>query len=391
MLSNADRRESSWTGKRAALLAVLSMATGLGACVVIAEFVLRLLPVAHPPVVLAVNAHNPLLRYGPNQQFTWSRGWNFALVNRGRTNNYGFTNEQDYDSSDHGPLLAVVGDSYVEAFMVPYQETLQGRLAGVVGDRGRVYSFGISGGALTQYLGEAEFAKAHFHPTGLVVVIVGNDFDECLRRYKAQASYYYFADGPTGLTLTHMDYAPSLWRRALGWFAVTRYLWLNLGLGPTIAHLTAGTEPSVTLTHFVGNTVATADSQRVADSERAVDEFLEELPVRSGLDRSRILLVVDGMRPHLYSAAGLRAAAGSYFAVMRRYLMTKARRARFEVIDMQPRFIDRYRRDSLPFDVPADGHWNAAGHAVAAAAVASSAVFARTFPSVGQQLAAWPR
>jgi hypothetical protein len=38
-------------------------------------------------------------------------------------------NDQVCDSTATTPLLAVIGDSYVEALMVAYRETLQGRLA----------------------------------------------------------------------------------------------------------------------------------------------------------------------------------------------------------------------------------------------------------------------
>jgi hypothetical protein len=370
--------------KRAALLAVLSFAIGVTGCFIVAETVLRFLPVPKGLLVLPVNENEPVLRWVPNRRFTYSIGWNFTLVNRGLINNYGFTNDQPYDSSLHTPLLAVVGDSYVEALLVPYQETLHGRLARLVGSRGRVYSFGMARAPLSHYLAEAEFAKTTFRPNGLVVVIVGNDFDESFLEDRSQKGLHYFEKHPGGLRLTRTDYSPQPLRRAIGRLAVVRYLALNSPLLPTIAKVRARLgKRTASNVEFVGNTPAAADSQRLTDSRQVVDEFLAQLPSRSGLEPSRILLLVDGIRPHLYRAEELNAAAGSYFDLMRRYLMATAARRGFEVIDMQPRLVQRHQQDGSRFEHPADAHWNAIGHEEAATAVARSLVFLRVFGSPG--------
>jgi len=375
MLSEQDPHSSSSSWKRRALFATLSMAIGVLGFLIVAEIVLRFLPVPSGLREVTVDARNPVSRYAPNRRYTMSVGWNFAVVNRGRVNNYGFINDQDYDSTLHTPLLAVVGDSYVEALMVPYHATLQGRLARLVGTQGRVYSFGFSGSGLTQYLAEAEFAKGIFRPNGLVVVVVGNDFDESLQK---KPGYHYFEKDSHGLRLARMDYFahPFPW---ILWSAVARYLTTNVQLRQRIALFTARFGKPTDRPLWVGNTAAAADSQRLVDARQVVHEFLAELPSRSGLAPSRILLVVDGARPNLYSAEGLQAAAGSFFDLMRRYLIGEAARGGFEVIDMQPRFIERYRRDSVRFEFPIDSHWNGVGHDAAAEAVAGSHVFRGTF------------
>jgi hypothetical protein len=382
MLTGSDAQPLVGHRSRTTLLALLSMAIGVAGFLIVAEIVLRLLPVADEMVVLPVDDHNPVLRFAPNRRFTYSMRWDFAVVNRGWINNYGFNNDQQYDSSLHTPLLAVVGDSYIEALPISYRATLQGRLAQLGGNRGRVYSFGMSGAALSQYLAEAEFAKANFRPNGLVVVVVGNDFDESLGRYGTPIALHYFQEHPNGLRLARVDYAPNLFRRAIGRLALARYLVINLKLLETIAKIRRR-RAAESAVRFVGNTADAADSERVADSRRVVDEFLAELPSRSGLEPSRILLVVDGIRPNLYRADDLKAAAGSYFDVMRRYLMATATRGGFGVIDMQRRLIERHQRDGARFELPADAHWNAIAHEEAATAVAASPVFLRTFGSLG--------
>src|SRR5260370_20678132 len=114
-------------------------------------------------------------------------------------------------------------------------------------------------------------------------------------------------------------------------------------------------------TSFMGNTAATADPTRVADSQRAVDEFLRILPEMSGLDSTKIVLAVDGIRPDLYDSS-LESAQGSYFDVMRRYFMAGARAKGFEVIDIQQEFIYNYKKHGQRFEFPNDDPWNAVGH-----------------------------
>lgn len=365
---------------------MLSVVIGILAPVLLMEALLRLLPVRTGLRTLPVNAANPVRRFAPNRMFIFSRDWDFALVNRGRTNNLGFVNDQDYDSTSHAPLLAVIGDSYIEAPMVPFAETMQGRLARCVGGRGRVYSFGASGAPLSEYLGEADYARAKFHPGVALVLVVGNDFDRSLRQYSRVPGFHLFARDSTGLVLELEDYKPSLYRRIVRHSALARYVILNLagGVDKTRNFLVGRASKPAT---YVGNTEAAYTSERLRDSRAVVDEFLNELPARSGLQPENIVVMVDAIRPNMYTSEGLKEANGSYFDLMRRYLMEQARAAGFEVIDMQPFFMQRHALDASRFEFSTDEHWNGTAHAVAAAATAASAAFRRLFPSACLDLA----
>ncbi len=364
--------------KRRLWFAILSTILGLLAPLIIMEIVLRFLPVNEGLRVLPVNQTNPILRFTPNRNSVWSKGWNFSLVNRVRTNNYGFVSNIDYDPLARSPLLAIVGDSYVEAAMVPYDQTGAARLAERLKGVARVYSFGASGSSLSQYLAYAEYARDIFHPDSLVIVVVGNDFDESLMKYKNAPGFYYFVEnGDDKLVLKRVDLEVTPLRKLVRASALGMYLITNLNIENTIARL-IGNEASRAEKGpaFVGNTAATADPTRVADSQRAVDEFLKILPQMSGLDSTKIVLAVDGIRPNLYDSS-LESAQGSYFDVMRRYFMAGAKAKGFEVIDMQSEFIDHYRKHGQMFEFPNDDHWNAVGHEVFADAVERSAVYSR--------------
>jgi hypothetical protein len=365
---------------RTRLLATLSILIGLVVPLLLAEVVLRFLPVQSGLQTLPVNDQNPVRRFTPNREFTYSKEWDFKLANRGRTNNYGFVNDQDYDPTATTPLMAVIGDSYVEARMVPFRETLQARLSRCVGDHGRVYSFASSGAPLSAYLAEAAFARSRFRPDGIVVVIVGNDFDESLAQYQSGPGSYYFRQDSGGLVLQRTDYSPSLGRRVLRQSALVRYLTLNVGGGVArVRRVLQG--KSLVDPEYVGNTAAAFTPERLRDSRAAVDMFLSLLPLQSGVAPERTVLVIDAMRPAMYSQEGLRAATGSFFDLMRKYLIDQAQDAGYEVVDMQSRFLRRYAQDERRFESAADHHWNGLGHQEAASAVAASRAFKQIFPA----------
>ncbi len=131
--------------RRRILVASLTISIAVVVSLLALEIILRFLPVHDGFRTLAVNDANPILRYTPNRVITWSRHASFSMVNRTRINDRGFINDQDYEPDAPGPLLAVIGDSFVEAAMMPYADTLHGRLAARLASAGRVYSFGTGG------------------------------------------------------------------------------------------------------------------------------------------------------------------------------------------------------------------------------------------------------
>ena len=74
------------------------------------------------------------------------------------------------------------------------------------------------------------------------------------------------------------------------------------------------------------------------------------LPERSGLDPNGIAFVVDGLRPMRYTEGWEDHLDGSYHDVVRRYFMDRARAGGYDVIDMQPVFVDHYRSHEQPFN-----------------------------------------
>lgn len=352
-----------------AVLGFLTVAGSLFFSLLTVEIALRFLPVCSSLEKLPVDQHNPILRFPSNQNFVYAKGWNFGILNYGRVNNYGFVNNQDYQSNPEDLLLAVIGDSYVEALMVPYEQTLQGRLAELYMGMGKIYSFGISGAQLAQYVAMGEYVWQEFHPQGLVFVIIGNDFDESLIRVRSGLHLFEKHSQNQSLNLVRTDYQPTVLEKVLKHSAIARYLWSTVGIG-SLTRLPQSFARSEVA--YVGNTSSDAAEERVRDSRLVVDAFFLELSRRIELEPARIQFIVDGMRPQLYSPENLANAQGSYFDLMRQYFIETAIVKGYEVIDLQPGFIARHHKDGARFEFPTDGHWNGLGHQVAADAVSAS-------------------
>lgn len=340
------------------------------------EMLFQLLPVRYPPHILRVDSRTPIARYQPNVDYTWSKGWNFSIVTKKHTNNFGFANSQDYFGSAENPLMVVIGDSFVEANQVENSEALGGILSKEAGTNGRVYSIGLSGAALPQYLAFAEFAKRELRPDSMVFVIIGNDFDESFRKYKSSPMLHYFEKNGETYDLKVGEFEVGLPQKIARKSAFVRYLMLNLGIKQVVQGVVRKNRGGHE--QFIGYVPRNVAEERLRDAKIAIDEFLRQLPDRSGLDADRILFVVDGIRPNLYPDTGLEETKGSFFDEIRTYFIQRAHKRGYETIDMQPVFTKSNRKDGSRFEFTNDLHWNRLGHQLVAREISGSRVYAKT-------------
>jgi hypothetical protein len=363
---------------RKLLLAAITVGLSVLATTLVFEAVLRFLPVSTGLKARAVTPDDPLLRFEPNRDIVFSHGWRMARPNRVHVNNAGFVSPVDYDTAGDTPLLAVIGDSYVEALAVPAAGSLTGRLATASAGRGRVYGFAASGAPLSQYLIYAQHARESYAARGAVIVVVGNDFDESVIGYETLPGFYYFDSSRDDWLLTLIPHEPHGLRDLVSYSAFARYLVFNLGVQHVAARWRYGQADQAGPTPaFVGNTSAETTPKRMAESRRAVDRFFDELANRTGWSPADVLFVVDGLR--LYDAERRRSAAGSYFVVMREYFLQAANARGYAAIDMDPLFDAAHAADGAVFEWEDDRHWNGLAHRLAAEAVVTDPFFERAF------------
>ena len=339
------------------------------------EAAFRLLPVSSPPYLLPVTEQDPVARYQQNVEYQYSWGPDFAVRARKRSNNFGFTHAADYRPEERTPLLVVIGDSFIEAQAVDVGRTAPELLHAGLRGSGRVYSIGVSGAPLSQYLVYAQYARRTFRPDAMAFAIISNDFDESLLKYKSEPRFHYFSDDGV---LRRVDYELSKTKQVLRHSALLRYVMYNLAAEHRLQALFNPTAPAAWVSRDREPPVAL--DRRVRDSERAVDYFFDRLPAMSGLDSRAIVFVLDAVRPAIYEEDSLKNSETTYHARMRRYFAAAAQARGYAVLDLQPVFIARNRQDGSRFEFPTDSHWNELGHRLVAEELRGSAVFRQLFP-----------
>jgi hypothetical protein len=357
------------------LLALLSTAIAVAGFILVLELVLQYLPVRTGLNVQPVSAEQPVFRFESGRSAIFSKNWDMALANEFRTNNAGFVNLQDYDPAARTPLLAIVGDSYIEAAMVPQDETVHARLQREFGEAQRVYSFAASGAGLAQYLSWIRFARDTYRPDRLLVTIIANDFSETLWSRERNAGFHGFRRDPqTGWAMELMPFEPSPMRKLARRSALVRYLVLNLQV---IDFMRNGFFAGAAERRWVGNVAATFDGAFFDEAVWATRIFLDAIPEYSGLTRDRISFAVDGVRPQVYEGRSLDALADTFWVRIRDAFMAEARARGHEVIDLHEAFADDYARNARRFEFQIDSHWNGEGHRVLAERVLATPALAR--------------
>lgn len=379
---------------------LISVLIGLALPLLMLEVILQVLPTTSVALRLPVNADDPIARFPANMSWKASFGWALKDATHGRANNAGFLSDFDYDANAKTPLMAVVGDSFVEAMSVSFDQSVQGRLQSMIGKRGRIYGFGMSGAPLSQYLVWAEHAAKRYKPETLCLVIIANDFDESVLKYKLAkggrlyGGFHYYEDAADGTEskLKLVPYTPSAVLPLLNASALARYAVFHLRAhklrprdvisffaGSQALAGPAASERETALRGIFEPAFFEAWPERLGPSKRAVEAFLRALPKRTGLPATRILFVVDGLRTAVLAPELLGQAKASFFGRMRQFMMGQARKAGYGVLDLHAPFQTHHAKTGQRLEFTHDYHWNATGNAVAAREVARTTLFRKTF------------
>jgi len=332
---------------------LLAFFTGCMISIIVAELLLRELPVTMGLYRTRITEKWPLQAYGKHQDFSYSMTWQMLHPHRGKTNNYGQHAPFDYIPSSK-PIV-VIGDSFIEALMLSYENTLQGELGRLVGPSLPVYGLGFSGNSLAEYLAVAKMAKDEFSPVAMVFLIIDNDIAES---WSNRAGHHYFSIESSSVTEAYLPLntigMTQKIREAVGDSALYRYIQVNLGF--SIDNALARRKSS-------NNIISQQNSPDIEiRSRRAVDHFLERLPLVSDVAPRNLILIFDSDRDKIYDP--LRSSRQGVDSMdIQLYMKSRAASLGFSIIDTKAIFENHYHLQHRRFDfTPVDRHWNELAH-----------------------------
>jgi len=313
------------------------------------EVALRFFPVNSGVRMQETTPATPYARYRPQQPFVYSYGWAMNNAQKGMTNREGFNNSKDFAD---GANALVIGDSFIEAYMVPYADTVQGQLDAALG---KVYAASSSGNGLADALQLSRQFLPRIHPKTVVLFV--EPWDLRLIDQTTGRGHNSFVFGKDGVKVEHQAYVESKIKVQMLRSALLRYVYYNLKLPDWAQGKGAGPESAVAVD-------PAKQAETLQRRDAAIDYLLKEL---DGLQRqynTRFVFLVDADRATIYARGKAKSA---WLPSDREYLLGKLKAAGYGVVDMQPVFTDHWNRYRERMDsLPMDGHWNKVGHKLAA-------------------------
>ncbi|WUR14810.1 hypothetical protein E7V67_006780 [[Empedobacter] haloabium] len=326
---------------------ILSVLGGVVLAALGLEATLQCLPVHSGVRMAQSSAATPYAHYLPGQSYVYSHGWALANMQRGTTSRDGFVHSKDIAA---GANVLVTGDSFIESYMLRYEDTVQGRLDTALG---KVYAPASSGNGLADALVLARHFLPLTHAKTMVVFV--EPFDLRLIEYPAGRGHNYFGFDDGKVDIRHMPYVESNLKEKVLRSALLRYAYYNLKLPDWASGKVKPAEAA--------SDNSTALAQHRARRDAALDYFFAELGKLQQQYGTRFVFLVDGDREAIYS----QGKKTTWPAEDRAALLARLRTGGYAVADMQPVFERHWATYGERMDfLPMDGHWNRVAHALAA-------------------------
>lgn len=317
------------------------------------EMLIRVFDLAPPGPTLQYNSQTHLTTLGPYEQGIFSFGKWGQIKARYQINNTGWSNIQDYDSTDTRPLVAIIGDSFVQSATVNPAEHFGNLLQQKLGQKYRVYTFGMSGASLCQYLNIARYVKRVFRPQMMVFNIVHNDFDNSFCEFRSNGRGEMCLD-TTHLKEHYLDFIPykTFGNEKLHRFvyssALVRYLSRFGNISTKLNE-----KP---LTQYNQNTEPAKLWALHEKIDGATELIIKKIAQEN--DSTRLLLMMDGLRMDIYA----NTVKTSNLAWLHTLVKEKAAAQKIDFIDLTDTFATDYQQYGQRFEHNIDYHWNAYAH-----------------------------
>lgn len=333
---------------------------GLGSFLLLMELLLRLLPVS-TSTESSYYTDPLIVTYPPHHQWTTSTGWDLRNPQRLESNNLGYAASRDFGRNEQAVVL--IGDSFVEASMLPEAARPGMQLERALGSR-PVFAMGSPGTALLDYAERIRFAAEQFGVRDFVILMERSDVKQSLCGSGNISGPC--LDSQTLLPTLETAAPPGTAKRIFRHSALAQYVFGQLKFSPQRLwqqafpppHSSAPAKPSNgTITRPVEEVPAYVDVVSAAFFDR-IKPYV----------KGKLVIVVDSDRRVLATGQSSPDAARDRF-------MKLARAAGAIVVDTEPLFEAHHTQSPLKLEVgPYDGHLNALGVKLVTQAAAEALV-----------------
>ncbi|MFT3736574.1 MAG: hypothetical protein QM776_16410 [Rhodocyclaceae bacterium] len=320
----------------------LRFLAGVMTALLLLELLCRLLPVS-TATHTAYHFAPDIITYPAHHSFTLSSGWDLKNAQHLRSNNVGFLDSRDFTRDP--TAVAVIGDSFVEANMLPEEERLSRQLEHQL-NQTPVYSMGGPGSSLFDYLARARFAQERFGIRKFLIVVERSDVRQTLC---GSGNTHGPCLDATTLQPGSDRQAPAGKLKALvRESALAQYLFSQLRIKPEalVGQL------------FPPRSAPAPRTASVPPEDQIDDKAAEEIIRRffaglAAMPDTRFVLVMDSDREAIHEGRTPSSRVLSRFKAA-------AASAGVPVVDTEPLFAAHYKTSALRLEVaPYDKHWNA--------------------------------
>ena len=322
------------------------------------NILLFLLPVEEGNGFSQYSKDLPLKLGTPERSFTFSRNWDFSVLNQVSLNSSGF-HDHEYEPSQK-PQVLFVGDSYFEGYMVPLDDLVSSRLSTVYSPENySIRNLGLSGAGLATHLAVVKEMLAHHDVAQVFILINGDDFDESS---DVVLNKFHFLKSTSNLKSIKPRFKQEEGSR-FKQIPFLRYIYSNLKLWPKAA-LSKLRNQEIRNSSYYKLLSSTQLSQGIDDTNNDALEasyFLSELASATGrLEKSNVVLIHSGeIKDRFYKTPYSLAPVISK-------MIAQAKTMGFSTINLDQEFRKDWAKRHVPHNFTRDRHWNSAGHRVLA-------------------------
>ncbi len=357
-----------------AVRAGLGIVTGLMTVVLLAELVCRVLPVS-TATVTGYHLDPLILTYPSGHRFRTATGWDLRNAQTLQANNLGFVSDVDFVPDPQA--VALIGDSYVEASMLPSIDRLGPKLQGHLGDR-PVYAMGGPGSSLLDYAERIRLGSERLGVRDFVVFLESGDIRQSL--CGSGNIHGPCLDRQTLAPRITLQTPPSTLRRWVRESAFAQYLFSQLRVAPDrlVPELLA--LPQAALPRLDRQSAATTPPSSAPSPVRSSGPSAQALDAVAVSFFERVRPWVTGRLVVVLDRQRNGEPPSELDAEVERFARLAQERGA-TVVDMAPLYREHATRSTLSLSVgPYDGHLNALGLGLVARAAGDALRNATPWP-----------